>query len=129
MALVCRQIGMHADRERTKPLPKPRVELFILCKVVKATPAAVAKLLGSMVQPLLAQVPRVTFLSSFFPSKALPDSTACMALYCTILCRQEHSESYDCGTPGCLQQREAEVSSANRKHSKSHECKRPDCLQ
>ena len=83
----------HADRARTKPLPKPWVEPSILCKVVKATPAAVARLQGSMVQPLLVQVPFVTFLSTFFPSKAFEASTACMALYCTFLCKWEQSRS------------------------------------
>jgi len=71
---------------RTKPLPKPCVEPSILLKVVKATPAALTKLQGSMVQPLLVQVPLVTFLRIFLPSKALDARTACIALYCTFFC-------------------------------------------
>lgn len=78
--------GGGAHRARTKPLPKPWVEPCILWRVVKATPAAVARVQGSMVQPLLVQVPLVTFFRIFLPSNALEASTACIALYCTFLC-------------------------------------------
>lgn len=73
----------------TKPLPKPCVEPSILLRVVKAMPEAFATLQGSMVQPLLVQVPLVTFFKIFRPSKALEARTACMALYCTFFCITE----------------------------------------
>ena len=77
----------------TKPLPKPCVEPSILLRVVKAMPEAFATLQGSMVQPLLVQVPLVTFFRIFRPSKALEASTACIALYCTFFCSTE-TDSY-----------------------------------
>ena len=70
----------------TKPFPKPWVDPSIRRRGVKATPSQLVRLHGSRVQPLLVQVPLVTFFSTFRASVALELITACIALYCMLFC-------------------------------------------